>query len=115
MKKIYVTTAFNYNDGKEIKPFSVGFHDVEKEVAEHWFVKAHCSPEGPTQQTDGVDTRITELESVVSGKDKVISELEEKLKVVAEKDTRITELESEVKALTEKVATLSKANSDGKK
>lgn len=26
--------------------FAVGFHDVDDTVADHWFVKAHCSPDG---------------------------------------------------------------------
>ena len=45
MKKIYVLSPFNFNDGKEQKHFQVGFHDVDDTVAEHWFVKAHCSPD----------------------------------------------------------------------
>ncbi|MGV1309532.1 STY1053 family phage-associated protein, partial [Klebsiella pneumoniae] len=28
MKKIYVLSPFNFNDGKEQKHFPVGFHDV---------------------------------------------------------------------------------------
>ncbi|HGU5406369.1 TPA: hypothetical protein ACM9WY_005277, partial [Klebsiella pneumoniae] len=40
MKKIYVLSPFNFNDGKEQKHFQVGFHDVDDTVAEHWFVKA---------------------------------------------------------------------------
>ncbi len=46
MKKIYVLSPFNFNDGKEQKHFPVGFHDVDDTVADHWFVKAHCSPDG---------------------------------------------------------------------
>ena len=41
MKKIYVLSAFNFNDGASIKAFTPGFHDVENDVADHWFVK--CS------------------------------------------------------------------------
>lgn len=40
MKKIYVLSPFNFNDGKEQKHFPVGFHDVDDTVADHWFVKA---------------------------------------------------------------------------
>ena len=47
MKKIYVLAAFNFNDGEKITPFAVGFHDVDETVADHWFVKAHCSPDVP--------------------------------------------------------------------
>lgn len=40
MKKIYVLSPFNFNDGKEQKHFPVGFHDVDDTVADHWFVKS---------------------------------------------------------------------------
>ncbi|MCL8293823.1 hypothetical protein M9Y55_28590 [Klebsiella oxytoca] len=71
MKKIYVLTAFNFNDGAKITPFSAGFHDVEDEVAEHWFVKAHCSPDGEAPAV-AEDPRIAEYEAR-------IAELEAKL------------------------------------
>lgn len=75
MKKIYVISAFNFNDGKEQKKFPVGFHDVDDDVADHWFVKAHCSPDGaaPTVKTD---PRIAELEAKIVEKDARIAELE---------------------------------------
>ena len=72
MKKIYVLTAFNFNDGDKITPFAAGFHDVDDAVAEHWFVKAHCSPDGEAPaQVD--DPRIAEFEAR-------IAELEAQLK-----------------------------------
>lgn len=72
MKRIYVLTAFNFNDGDKITPFAAGFHDVDDAVAEHWFVKAHCSPDGEAPaQVD--DPRIAEFEAR-------IAELEAQLK-----------------------------------
>ncbi|HHT0511348.1 TPA: STY1053 family phage-associated protein [Raoultella planticola] len=71
MKKIYVLTAFNFNDGAKITPFAAGFHDVDDEVAEHWFVKAHCSPDGEAPAV-AEDPRIAEYEAR-------IAELEAKL------------------------------------
>lgn len=62
MKKIYVLTAFNFNDGAKITPFAAGFHDVDDEVAEHWFVKAHCSPDGEAPEV-AEDPRIAEFEA----------------------------------------------------
>lgn len=68
-KKIYVITPFNFNDGVNITTFAAGFHDVESDVADHWFVKAHCSPDGeaPVAEEDPriaeYETRIAELES----------------------------------------------------
>ncbi|HEJ8623039.1 TPA: hypothetical protein SMK09_004912 [Klebsiella michiganensis] len=78
MKKIYVLTAFNFNDGDKIMPFAAGFHDVDDAVAEHWFVKAHCSPDGEAPaQVD--DPRIAELEAQIVEKDARIAELEAQL------------------------------------
>lgn len=78
MKKIYVLTAFNFNDGAKITPFAAGFHDVEDAVAEHWFVKAHCSPDGEAPAVVD-DPRIAELEAQIVEKDARIAELEVQL------------------------------------
>lgn len=77
-KKIYVLTPFNFNDGNEITAFAAGFHDVENDVAEHWFVKAHCSPDGEAPTTES-DPRIAELEALIAEKDTRVAELEAQL------------------------------------
>ncbi|MGQ5288457.1 STY1053 family phage-associated protein [Pectobacterium actinidiae] len=111
MKKIYVLTAFNFNDGAKITPFATGFHDVDDAVAEHWFVKAHCSPDGEVPAV-AEDTRIAELEGLLSQKD---ADLQASVVTAAEKDTRIAELEGQVATLTAKVEEISKAAGNGKK
>ncbi|AUG99744.1 hypothetical protein CWC46_07860 [Prodigiosinella confusarubida] len=78
MKKIYVLAPFNFNNGSEQKHFSVGFHEVDDDVADHWFVKAHCSPNGEAP-TVADDPRIADLESQLTDKDVKIAELEAKL------------------------------------
>ena len=78
MKKIYVLSAFNFNDGASIKAFTPGFHDVENDVADHWFVKAHCSPDGEAPALAD-DPRIAELEALVADQTTRIAELEEQL------------------------------------
>lgn len=78
MKKIYVLSAFNFNDGASIKAFTPGFHDVENDVADHWFVKAHCSPDGEAPALAD-DPRIAELEALVAVQTTRIAELEEQL------------------------------------
>lgn len=47
--KIYVNKAFKLldPDTKQHADYPVGNHTVEKEVAEHWFVKAHTGAEPP--------------------------------------------------------------------
>ncbi|AFR03283.1 STY1053 family phage-associated protein [Pectobacterium carotovorum] len=112
MKKIYVLVAFNFNDGEKITPFAAGFHSVDDAVAEHWFVKAHCSPDGAAPEIAVSDTRIAELEALLSQKD---ADLQASALTAAEKDTRIAELEAEAKNLTAKVDELSKAAGNGKK
>lgn len=71
MKKIYVLSPFNFNDGKEQKHFPVGFHDVDDTVADHWFVKAHCSPDGEAPAV-AEDPRIAELEAKSPRKTRVL-------------------------------------------
>lgn len=115
MKKIYVLSPFNFNDGKTQKHFAVGFHEVEKDVAEHWFVKAHISPDGEAPASDVPDTRIADLEALISQKDASIADLQKQVDAVAEKDTRIADLEAEVKALNEKLTALAKGDGNGKK
>lgn len=111
MKKIYVLAPFNFNNGSEQKHFAVGFHDVDDEVADHWFVKAHISPDGEAP-TSAHDTRIAELETLLSQNS---AEFQALVAASSEKDTRIAELEGEVATLTEKVEELSKATGNGKK
>ncbi|EID9932639.1 hypothetical protein LCS18_002607 [Salmonella enterica] len=77
-KKIYVLTAFNFNDGDSITAFTPGFHDVESDVADHWFVKAHCSPDGEAPSPEH-DPRIAELEAQVAEQSTRIAELEAQL------------------------------------
>ena len=87
MKKIYVLAPFNFNNGSEQKHFAVGFHEVDDDVADHWFVKAHISPDGEAP-TVADDPRLGELEARMADKDKKIAELEaqlEELKANAKK------------------------------
>ena len=92
MKKIYVLSPFNFNDGKEQKHFPVGFQDVDDTVADHWFVKAHISPDGEAP-TVADNPRIAELEAQLADKDAKIAELEAQL---ADKDAKIAELEAQL-------------------
>lgn len=78
MKKIYVLTAFNFNDGAKITHFAAGFHNVDDAVAEHWFVKEYCSPDGEAPAAVD-DPRIAELEAQIVEKDARIAELEAQL------------------------------------
>lgn len=84
MKKIYVTKAFNFNlPDKKQEHFSTGFHEVDDEIADHWFVKGHCSPDGQAPADEKAD-----LLSVIAA-----------LRIqVAERDAQIAELTAKVAA-----------------
>jgi len=43
--QIVVTTPFKLNlGGGEFREFDAGAHDVDKKIAEHWYVQAHSEP-----------------------------------------------------------------------
>ncbi len=78
MKKIYVLSRLTSTTAKSKSISRVGFHDVDDTVAEHWFVKAHCSPDGEAPAV-AEDPRIAELEAKIAEKDARIAELEAQL------------------------------------
>jgi hypothetical protein len=41
MATIQVLKPFVFNDGGVLKPFAAGMHEVDDEVAGHWYVQAH--------------------------------------------------------------------------
>jgi hypothetical protein len=54
MAKITVATPFKLTlDNGEVKVFDVGEHAVDKEVAEHWFTKAHLEGFEPPPPPEG--------------------------------------------------------------
>ncbi|MQB09529.1 hypothetical protein DXT96_06615 [Agrobacterium sp. ICMP 6402] len=54
MAKITVAKPFKLTlDSGEIKVFDVGEHDVSKEIADHWFTKAHLEGFEPPAPTEG--------------------------------------------------------------
>lgn len=54
MAKITVATPFKLTlDSGEIKVFDVGEHTVDKEIAEHWFTKAHLEGFEPPPPPEG--------------------------------------------------------------
>lgn len=78
MKKAYALTAFSFNNGISIKAFVPGLHNVGNDIADHWFVKAHYSPDsGAPALKDG--PRVAELEALVAEQVTRIVELGEQL------------------------------------
>lgn len=54
MAKITVAKPFKLTlDSGEVKEFGIGEHDVNKEVAEHWFTKAHLEGYEPPAPPEG--------------------------------------------------------------
>jgi hypothetical protein len=77
--KITVKTPFRLNVDGEIKQFDAGVHDVEKNVAEHWYVQAHLAggdavadePAAETEAEQGAEeTQEPEAEQAATGKKK---------------------------------------------
>jgi biotin carboxyl carrier protein len=44
MKKIKVLKSFVLTLRNEVKKFEVGVHEVEENIAAHWYVRAHSEP-----------------------------------------------------------------------
>ncbi|HET6805745.1 MAG TPA: hypothetical protein VFH59_09925 [Frateuria sp.] len=76
MKRIHVKVRFHLTDQKgERRTFEPGVHPVADDVAEHWYVKAHCLTE-----------------------DELKAKAEEEAKAEAEEKARQAEAEAKAKA-----------------
>lgn len=82
--EILVHTPFKLNGaGGVVTEFKAGRIAVDKDVAEHWFVKAHSDQTG-TVTTSGTD-------------EELLVEIESLKTQIAEKDKEITELKAAAK------------------
>lgn len=79
MPKIFVKKAFTLQHEGEKQQFAVGNHSVPKEIADHWFVKAHIGDEPVTDP----DTS--------AAADELLAELEAKAKELDERETALKE------------------------
>lgn len=106
MKKIFVLKPFNLNDGATVTPFAPGFHTVADEVADHWFVKAHCSEDGeaPASASDplvaALEAQLTEVTGKLEAAEAQLTEESGKLQraeaLNTKKDERIAALEAQL-------------------
>lgn len=79
MPKIYVHTPFTLQHKGEKRHFGVGNHNVDADVASHWYVKAHVGEE-PAADPDtsaAADAMLADLQA----KEKALADRENALEV----------------------------------
>jgi len=101
--EILVHTPFTFTDtkGEKVK-FDAGRHNVDKDVAEHWFVVAHSNQTGGTS-TSGSDE---ELQAQI---DSLKTELDEKAKTIADLNEQIEAKDKANSVLSEQLDAAQKA------
>ena len=90
--KIFVQKPFIFSSesGEKI-PFETGIQEVEKEIAEHWFVQAHSVAASDAPKQDGNDhaeKQIKELQEQIVSKDAQIAELQEQLQTLSKESVK---------------------------
>lgn len=108
--EILVHTPFNFTDSKgEKTAFATGRHNVDKDVADHWFVVAHSNQTG-TATTSGSD------EELLAQIDSLKAQLDEKVKFIGEQDEQIEAKDKALGVLTAELESLKAgAGENGKK
>ncbi|MBV8159130.1 MAG: hypothetical protein JO278_15830 [Dyella sp.] len=104
--KIYVEKAFKLlgDDGKHTD-YPVGNHTVEKETAEHWFVKAHTGDEPPTSPE--MDAELAEQRAALDSAAQFLEGKAEQLKAFQEAlDARASALADGEEKLAQREADL---------
>ncbi|TDT01679.1 STY1053 family phage-associated protein [Erwinia rhapontici] len=102
--EILVHTPFTFTDiTGEKTSFAAGRHNVEKDVAEHWFVAAHADQTGNALAT-GDDTALLTAEI-----DTLKAQLEEKVKLIGEQTEQIVEKDNALALLTAEIDSLKAA------
>ncbi len=107
MPKINVHTPFQFTHADGTKQdFAVGVHEVDKNVADHWFVLPHTG-DAPVKSAD--EKSADELLGELDKREKAIAAQHEALKTAqAEQAKKAAELASREKAAEQRDADLSK-------
>lgn len=101
--EILVHTPFNFTDSKgEKTAFSAGRHNVDKDVAEHWFVVAHSDQTGAAT-TSGSD------EELLAQIDSLKTQLADKVKLNGDQAEAIAAKDKALEVLTAELETLKAA------
>jgi hypothetical protein len=98
--EILVHTPFTYTSEKgEKTPFDAGRHNVDKDVAEHWFVIAHSDQTG-TATTSGSDEELlAEIDSLKTQLAAQVKQNGEQAESIAAKDKALEVLTAELETL----------------
>ena len=87
--KIFVQKPFIFSSesGEKI-PFETGIQEVEKEIAEHWFVQAHSVAASDMPVEGANDKEVEKLKATIKKKDEVIKKLQDELKAKGGKNVK---------------------------
>lgn len=107
MPKINVHTAFQFTHADGTKQdFAVGVHEVDGDVADHWFVKAHT---GDAPQKSDDEKSADELLGELDKREKALAGQHEILKTTqAEQAKKASDLVAREKAAEQRDADLAK-------
>jgi len=98
--EILVHTPFNFTDDKgEKTAFTAGRHNVDKEVAEHWFVVAHSDQTGASTTSGTDDQLLAQIDSLKTQLDDQIKLNGEQVEAIAAKDKALEVLTAELETL----------------
>ena len=100
MPKIYVKKAFKLQHEGELHDFPVGNHTVDKEIAEHWFVKAHTGeePAADPESAAAADELLAELDAKAKGLQELAGKLAEREKALDKREAELSEREKALDA-----------------
>jgi hypothetical protein len=97
MPKIYVKQPFTLQHKGEKRQFGVGNHDVDAQVAAHWYVKAHVGEE-PSADPD-----------TSAAADAMLAELQAKEKALADREKALQAREADLVSREQALADREKA------
>ncbi|NIF20267.1 STY1053 family phage-associated protein [Candidatus Pantoea multigeneris] len=106
--EILVHTPFTFNaPGGEVTEFGTGRIAVDKDVAEHWFVKAHSDQTGTVTASGSDEELLAQIQTLNT-------QLEQQAKLITEQAEQIEAKDKALAVLTAENEAL-KAGGDGKK
>lgn len=79
MPRIHVARAFKLHlDATRSLAFEPGVHDVDEEVADHWYTREHLAPEGtpePAGEAEDIDALRAERDALRAERDALLAEI----------------------------------------
>lgn len=114
MPKVFINKPISVNltaDSADTVHLQPGLQDVSQELADHWFVKAHCQDLSELTDDTAANAIVAQLEAQVASTQ---SELEKQTAALAESDSKLKEALADAKAKDKRIAELEKQVADTK-